>query len=1137
MNSTKLVYFFKRRRGNLHILRYSSFLIAALFLATAGALAQQENISVSIKNGTVRAFMKEVEKQTKFTFVYRNNVLDDQAKVSVNCKDKPIDEALSLVFSPMNISHSFANNTIVLVKKEADAQLPNTTEIKGRVFDETGAPVIGATVVQGKGVGVVTDIDGNFTILADPSQTLTISYLGYDPQQVAIGNKKSLSIHLKESSIALSEVVVIGYGSQSEKLVTTSISSVKIDDLDQGNDYNVAKMLQGRTAGVNVASASGTPGEQPNVRVRGIASISGNSTPLYVVDGVPSESMPLLNPNDIERMDVLKDASAAAIYGSRANNGVIIITTKSGKMNAKTSVNASIRHSLGWIANDIPMANVSEYTRTMQAAVDNWNVQKKDTKSLFIPDRIAETDWLSLIQRDVAQSTTASVNMSGGNEKTTFFTSIGHNNQEGIIRTSGFQQTNLRAKFGHQLNNWFKMNLNLTGSYSRYDKVEESSTSLKVIRTAREEQPWVGPYRDNGGYTVMSTELARHNPVMLINEEGWKIHKKQGVASLSFDITPFEGFKYTPSVSLYGILDEEKKTLTEKHDARSKNSGWGAISQQKNVSYRYIIDNVFSYENRWDKLMYSAMLGHSYEEYNYETFGAYSDNYANGAFPSSSFGLITSGSNIYAGSVGYNAYAIESYFGRIALNWDNRYVLNATVRRDGSSRFSKDQRYGTFPSASFAWRVINEPFFPKGTALNDLKLRVSWGKTGSMDGIGNWAAMSLVTSGGNSYNGSSGFKIGADAANLIWEKADQINAGINAELFKGRLAFSLDGYYQKTTGLLYNISTLATTGYTSRTANIGSLENRGLEAMVSGTVLEGPFKWDLSANMTYMQNELRSLDGILDMKINGGGSNTGSVMHALIVGKPVSAFYMLRQEGIYQTDSEVPGKLYAKGVRAGDVKYYDRNEDGDITDEDRMYVGKVTPDVYGGVTSTMAWKDFDLSVFCQFAFGGKILSAWKGSGGTEGTEHLGLASGNIKGYKNGVLVDSEQYYNVSQYAANHYWRGEGTSNTVPRPTLAGTFTGGFGNNLVSTRYLEDASYFKFKTITLGYNIPQSLLSKVQIAGARVFVSIDNFFTLTKYSGYDPEFSYDSNPTANSYGADFGEQATLKSFIVGASINF
>lgn len=1135
MNYTKLTFSFRTKEAESSFFRNFTISLVVLLLFPIVLLAQEGNISVNIQNGTVKTFMKQIEKQTKYTFVYRNNVLNVQSKVTVNCTNKPIKEILSQVFTPLNITYSVNNNTIVLVKQKAQPTNEEKKTIKGIVYDETGAPVIGANITQGT-TGVITDINGTFTIIANPSQALTISYIGYKPQEIKANAKNDLRIYLQESSVALNEVVVVGYGAQSEKLVTTSISSLKIDNVDQGNDYNVAKMMQGRTPGVNVASASGTPGEQPSVRVRGIASISGNSTPLYVVDGVPSESMPMLNPNDVERMDVLKDASAAAIYGSRANNGVVIITTKSGNTNSKTQVNASVRHSLGWIAHDIPMANVSEYTRTMQTAVDNWNVQQKDTKQFFIPDQITETDWMKEIQRSMAQTTTASVNLSGGNDKTSFFTSLGFNDQEGIIRTSGFQQTNLRAKFTHKLNSWFKINLNLTGSYSKFDLVEDSDLSLKVIRTAREEQPWVGVYREDGTYTTMSTELCRHNPAMILNEEKWTVHKKQGVAALSFDITPVKGLKYTPSFSVYGILDEEKKTITEQNDYAER-AGWGAIREQKNVSYRYIIDNVLSYENSWDKLMYSAMIGHSYEEYKYETFGAYSDNYSNGAFPSSNFGLINSGSNIYAGSIGYNAYGIESYFGRIALNWDNRYVLNATVRRDGSSRFSKDQRYGTFPSASFAWRIINEPFFPKGTPLNDLKLRVSWGNTGSMDGISNWAAMSLVTSGGSSYNGAAGFKIGADAANLIWEKANQINVGINAELFDGRITFALDGYYQKTTGLLYNTSTLSTTGYTSRTSNVGSLENKGLEVMLSGQILKGSFKWDMNTNLTYTKNKLLSLDGVLDMKINNGGANTGKVMHALIVGQPVSAFYMLRQDGIYQTDSEIPIKLYDKGVRAGDCKYFDYDGDGDISDADRMYVGKVTPDVYGGITSNMSWKNFDLSIFCQYAIGGKILSAWKGCGGTEGTEHLGIASANIKGYKNGAWVDSQQFYNISKYAANHYWRGEGTSNTVPRPTLAGTFSGGFGNNLVSTRYLEDASYFKIKTITLGYNIPKNLLSKIHVTGARVFVSLDNFFTFTKYSGYDPEFSYDSSPTGDSYGADFGEQATLKSFIIGASINF
>ena len=919
------------------------------------------------------------------------------------------------------------------------------------------------------------------------------------------GNKNNLKIYLKESSIALNEIVVVGYGSQSEKLVTTSISSLKVDDLDQGSDYNVAKMLQGRTPGVNVASASGTPGEQPSVRVRGIASITGNSTPLYVVDGVPSESMPMLNPNDIERMDVLKDASAAAIYGSRANNGVVIITTKSGNTNSKTRVNASVRHSLGWIANDIPMANVAEYTRTMQAAVDNWNVQKKDTKSFFIPDRITETDWLGLIQRDIAHSTTASINLSGGNEKTTFFTSVGFNDQQGIIRTSGFQQTNLRAKFTHQLNKWFKLNLNLTGSYSRFDKVEESSTSLKVIRTAREEQPWIGAYREDGGYTVMSTELCRHNPVMLINEEDWTVHKKQGVAALSFDITPIKGLKYTPSFSIYGILDEEKKTISEKHDARSKNAGWGALSEQKNVSYRYVIDNVISYENSWDKLTYSAMLGHSYEEYNYETFGAYSDNYANGAYPSSSFGLINSGSNIYAGSIGYNAYALESYFGRAALNWDNRYILNVTMRRDGSSRFSKKNRWSNFPSVSLAWRLSEEPFFKKSFWLSDVKLRAGYGLTGNQASVGNYAYASTIQTIQYNFNGTQVNAIAPSVMpnpNVRWEEVEQYNVGADLTMIDGRINLSLDAYIKNTNDMLVDMVVPISTGYSDINVpkiNAGKMRNKGFEVSVSSRNLVGEFSWNTSLNASYNKNEIIRLNGDVPMYFDNN-------IHA--VGHPVSSFYGYVTNGIFQTQEEVDryaiqtqGNDPYNRTSAGDIKFKDLNNDGIINDKDRTYLGSPTPTWIFSMNNSFAWKGFDLEIFLQGAAGNKIYNANRAS-----LEAMSVAQNQMT-----TVLDR--------------WRGEGTSNSMPRAVFGDPNK----NGRVSNRFIEDGKYLRLKNVTLGYTLPAAWSKKAAMSSVRFFVSGQNLLTLTRYTGLDPEISGSGN--------DNNVYPIARNITFGASVSF
>lgn len=1117
-------------------------LAAVITLMCCNTLSAQ--ITVSADRETIRQVLNRIEESSGYSFFYSDDFLDLNKTVSIRVRNEGIAPTLDKLFRGTNIKYRIEDDdlqiVLTVVQQPAQQKPASRHKVSGTVSDEKGDPIVGATVIEkGTTRGAVTGSDGAFSMDVTEGAALTVSCVGYHPKEVFPGNKSILSITLSENTL-IDEVVVVGYGTQSNKLLTTSVSRLKIEDIETGSDLNPVKMLQGRVAGVQVSSASGKPGSTPNVLVRGVGSISGNSSPLYVVDGIPSESMPVLSANDIERMDVLKDASASAIYGSRANSGVIIITTKSGRQ-GKTRVDLDGHIGVGWIANDITMANASEYMQVMQAAVDNYNVQMGTLQEFFIPETVEDTDWLNLIYRQPAVNASATVSVSGGNDKTTFYTSAGYNKQEGAVRKSNYDQFNVHAKFEHKINKIFNLKLNMRGIYAVYDQVEDSDSSLKVIRTAREEQPWYGPYNADGSYKVNGIELTRHNPMMLINEEDWRVSKKQGVVTAAVDVTPIRGLKYSPSFSLYGILDEETKKITEKHDARRYNASWAALTEQKNVSHRYVVDNILSYDDQWGKFIFSAMAGHSFEKYQYEQFGAKSDNYADGAYPSSNFNVINAGSNIYPGNISYNAYAMDSYFGRLALNFDNRYILNSTVRRDGCSRFSKDKRYGTFPSVSFSWRITEEHFMPETTWLDDLKLRLSWGKTGSMAGIGNYAAMSLVRAGGSSYNGSSGFRISQDAQNLTWEKASQFNVGLDADLFSGRLGFSFDAFYQKTTDLLFNRPVYSTSGYTSVASNIGSLANKGLEFMVDGKVLtRGAFKWDLSANISFVRNELLSLIGGQDMYVlPTGGTNFGGVKHALINGRPISAYYMLRMDGIYQRDEDVPAKLYAKGVRAGDVMYHDYNKDDDISDDDRMYVGKAVPDYYGGITSSMRWKGLELSVFCQFSVGSKIMSAWRGGGGTEGTDHLGVAVSNIQAYRNGELIEVKQFYNVRKDVVDNYWRGEGTSDTTPRPVMNGVHTGYSVdyNTQSSTRYLEDASYFKIKNITLSYSLPDKALQALRISKMRFYVTLDNFFTFTKYSGYDPEFSYQANPSNTNYGVDYGELPTLRNVIFGVNINF
>lgn len=1084
----------------------------------------------------------ELQKKYGYSVAVRSNEIDMQKVISVDLVDKSVEDVVAAIFVGQDIEMTISGKNIVVAKsKGSEAEPPKKIVVKGIVTDEAGLPVIGAAVFE-KGSssnGVITGLDGDYEITVSSSANLVYSYIGYKDSEVAVSGRTNVNVRLDVDSELLEDAIVVGYGVASKKLVSSSIASVKMADIDRGAELDPMKALQGRVTGVSISSGSGIPGQNPNIVVRGVSSISGSSSPLYVVDGIPAESYPNINAADIESMEVLKDASATAIYGSRANSGVVIITTKSGK-SGKTKVNVSGQYGVAQVAKDIPMANTEEYINVMQTAIDNYNVQMSESgnltslKTLALPGKLEDFDWVAAISRKFAHRANGTASLEGGNEKTTFYVSAGAEYQEGYIIKTDFSKYTGRAKFSHKIAPWIKMNLNLSGSYSRYNMVEETDGSLKVLRAAREEQPFYGPYNDDGSYRVMSTHgIARHNPLNAILEEDYYINKTQLQGTVSFDVTPVKGLKWTPSISGYSIYDKTIKKLTENNTDRGYKDGWHALSEQKDNSFRYVIDNVITYNNEWDKLTYSAMVGHSFEKYEYETFGAKSDNYANSAYPSSSFDLITSGTQIFAGSIGYNAYALESYFFRGAANWDNKYILNLSFRADGSSRFPKNNRFGFFPAGSIAWILSNEEFMPKSDVLTELKIRLSAGQTGSMAGISNWAAMSLISAGA-SYNGQSGFQIASSAQDLKWEKSTKYNLGADFELFSGRLYGNIDGFYSRTDDLLYSKPVVSTTGYTSLTDNIGSIDNYGVELTVGGRVIDNEFKWDLSGNFSWGKNKLVKLLDSTDIIVVSQNALYGGDKHAIIIDEPISTWYMLRSEGLYQRDEDVPEKLYAKGVRAGDVKYYDKNGDGDIDDNDRVICGKATPDFFGGITSTMSWKGLELNIFCQYSIGGKIFSAWKGAG-QEGTESLGLSSGS-------VTMDGKSqttYFNVSKDAALNYWKGEGTSNSIPRPLLTGVHTGYDVdyNILTSSRFLEDASYFKVKTITLGYNLPQKWMDRAKIGGIKAYITIDNALTLTKYSGYDPEASMAGGPASAGYGTDFGYQPTMRSYLFGLQLKF
>ena len=1113
-------------------------IILFCFSLTVPLTVSGQTITMRVTDESRQNVIMKIQQDYGYSVALNSSDVDLASPVSFDVKDEPLEKVMEMIFAGENIDCRISGKTIIISRTDMQSR-DSVITVAGRITDDKNLPVIGAAVML-KGdssTGSISDLDGNYSINVPSDAVLVFTSLGYITQEIRVDGRKTLDVTMPVDSEKLDEAIVVGYGTASKRLVSSSIASVKMDDINTGAEIDPIKALQGRVTGISISSTSGRPGSTPNVIIRGVSSISGNSSPLYVVDGIPSESYPNINPADIESIEVLKDASATAIYGSRANSGVVIITTKSG-YSGKTSVNVEGYYGFSQIAKDIPMANTSEYINVMQTAIDNYNVQMGAAETLYIPENIEEYDWIAGVSRKLALRGGASASIQGGNEKTRFYVSLGTEQQQGYLNKTSYNLYTGRAKFSHSIFKWLDLNLNLAGSYARYNMVEETDGSLKILRAAREEQPWYGPYMDNeSGYRVMTTDgLVRHNPVMMINEEDYWNDRYQIQGTLSFDVKILEGLKWTPSVSAYTTYDKTIKKLTENHTDRAYKDGWHALSEQKDNTLRYVIDNILSYEGRSGGFMYSAMVGHSFEKYESEPFGANSDNFANSAFPSSSFGLITSGNSIYPGNIGYDSYALESYFFRGALNYKDRYIVNFSFRSDGSSRFPKSSRYGYFPAGSFAWIITNEEFMPKNDILTELKLRLSAGQTGSMAGISNWAAMTLISA-GTPYNGESGMRLTQTAQNVKWEKSTKYNVGIDAELFKGRMGINLDAYYSRTDDLLYNKPVVSTTGFTTLASNIGSLYNTGVEFNVSGRVIDTDFKWDLSANISWSRNELTSLLDETDMIIVTGTNLYGGNKHALIIGQPISTWYMLKMDGIYQTDAEVPRKLYDKGVRAGDVKYHDVNNDGDISDDDRMICGKATPDFFGGLNSTMRWKGLELDIFCQYAIGGKVFAGWKGCG-QEGTEHLGLSSGTVTNDDGSTAL---QFFNVSKDAALNYWKGPGTSDTIPRPLYSNNdvHTGWSPdyNIMTSSRYLEDASYFKIKTVTLGYNLPQKWMKKINVDGIKVYFTVDNAFTFTKYSGYDPEVSISGAPASSDYGLDFGYQPTLRSFLFGLEFLF
>jgi TonB-linked SusC/RagA family outer membrane protein len=938
------------------------------------------------------------------------------------------------------------------------------------VKDATDETLIGVNVtVKGSASGTVTDFDGRFSLPVERGDVLIFTYLGM--QNVEMPASGSMVVVMRESNIGLEEVVVVGYGTQKKKDLTTSVSSVDANAIKSRPVIASAQALQGKAAGVQVVQTSGKPGGDITVRIRGNTSINASNEPLYVVDGVPMENISSVNPGDIESMTILKDASSAAIYGSRAANGVVIITTKRGEK-GKAQINFSSYAGVSQLGKVIEALNTKEYYDYMDEKYGAGYVDRSNHHY---------TNWYKEAFRTGIQQN-YQLSLSGGNEQTNYHVSGGFQDETGIVKPAFFQRASFRANIDSQLKEWVKLTANINAAKTdRRDTPDNNGASRGgVILAAINTPPFLTVWDPEkpGKYKSNPFE-PRENPVGAasvydLNTDYWFA----GNVGLEFFITKGLTFRSNASVNYQNhqwnyFLDPEKT------DYGIQNNGVGKATRDNEL--RWLNENILAYDANWkEKHHFAVMGGFSIEEKRYDNVYLEKFDYIRG-LPGETPSSLNFANQIASGSTQKSAEGTRvSFLSRIHYSYDSKYLLTAIFRADASSKFAPGSRWGYFPSASMAWRLSSKPFFePLNEAINDLKLRVGWGRTGNDTGFGDYDYISTYTmwvqdpasdtvSGRNKPGIGYGAPYTMSNPNLRWETTTQTNIGLDFSFLQSRITLTADAYRKVTTDLIMRLH-LGLPGVRDPQRNVGEMLNQGFEFDISSRNLTGAFSWETQLNMSFNRNEFtKSYNNIVSY--DGGIETNGDKITIIKAGLPMGSFFGFVAEGV---DPET-----------GDMIYADVDGDGDglksapdaVDMGDRKVIGCAQPDFIYGMTNTFGYKDFTLSVFLQGSQGNDIFNASR--------------------------IDTEGMTNSNNQskAVLDRWQRPGMITTIPRSNSS-DLTYNVRN---SSRFVEDGSYLRLKTVTLSYRLPKRWISKIGLADANIYVTGNNLYTLTRYSGFDPE---------------------------------
>ena len=1100
-------------------MKHFRLLFLTVVLSAVCATASAQRVTLDMQNAKLEKVLGQITQQTGLVFNYTRPTINPDKRVSVSVKQAELESVLRQLFDADGIVYEIKDGKVYLADRKGGVNPPPALSAArqryaGRIVNAAGNPVVGASVViRGSTTGVSSDIDGRFAIEAREGEVLSVSFVGYTPQTITLGAKTMLTLTLREDTSELEEVVVVGYGTQRRSLVTSAISKVQMNESNMRQVASPTQLLSGRVAGVTTSTGSGNLGSGERMVIRGSSSLSAGNEPLYVIDGIPitntnanlvdfgedMSSLATLNISDIESIEVLKDAASAAIYGSRANNGVIVITTKSGK-EGKSEVHLNFNTGVTRFANvgKIKMADSGLYVRDFNEGVDNYNRQygykpgdsgfKKHIQNPF--GTLPDTDWMDLILQ-TGTFYNGDVSFSGGNVKTRYYVGANYNHQTGVIRTNKMEKMNFKVKISHEFTPWLEVGANVSGNYIKNHQIPGANSGTTIIGRSIQQRPFDRPYKPNGDYYVGGTdELVFHNPMQILDEETAYIENMRYLGNFyaTFKYKDKFAFKSSVNTDITQIYD-----YTYYNENHPYGKGVGRIVDYNRTIKNILVENFATYNDKFGDFSLSAMLGHSFQKVT--TRSAKLDG---SGFPSPSFDVVGVASSLDAYSGSLSNYAMESYFGRATFSYKDRYVLTATLRTDGSSKFARDNRWGWFPSVSLGWNISKENFMKDSDT--ELKFRVSYGKTGNQEGIGSYAYQALM-SGGYNYGNGSGIAVSTFGnRDLTWEKADQFDAGFDITLFKGRVNIMADAYYKKTKDLLYSTPIHSTTGVTSIISNIGSMRNIGAELTINTHFNFGPLSWLSQFNIATNRNKLTELLG--DDKPISIGAN-----RALQVGKEVGAFYLFIMDGIYQYDGEVPAEQYAQGIRAGDVKWRDVDDNNLINDNDRQVIGSSNPYFSGGWNNTFRYKGVSLDVFFTYMYGNDVYAAWKIN-----TSKLG--------HKNGVLAEE----------ARNRWTGPGSTDLHPR-----SVSGDTNNTRNSDRWLEDGSFLRLRSLTLSYTFPEKISRRLAMKSLRVYFQGDNLWLATRYSGWDPEVSNNLDPRF--MGVDNFSVPQPRMFCFGLNVTF